>query len=711
MKSYYKFTTAFTAAALAVSAGSVSAASPFKDVPKGYEEAVQFLADNGIAKGISSQAFGTHSSIKRVDAAVQLARALGFSEKDTYEEAGFTDVPARGEWAVNALAEAGIASGKSSETFGSNDPITRVEAAKWLALGYELAIDASVSKTKFGDVNKNWAPYVDALQKSGIASGKSAVKFGATDQLSRGEWALFLHRGAQQLPDGFELSVIHTNDTHAHIDNAARKATVIEALREERPSSLLLDAGDVFSGTLYFNEFKGQADLEFMNLLGYDAMTFGNHEFDLGTEPLAAFIKNAKFPFVSANVNAGADANLSSLMNETVTDKPMNGEVYNGIIKEVDGEKVGIFGLTTAETKSISSPGDDVVFEDYIKEAEKAVASFEAEGINKIVALTHIGFQDGGGDNDVTLAKEVEGIDIIIGGHSHDKLDEPYIDETGDEPTIIAQANEYNKFVGTLDVVFDEDGVATEYAGELIEVDAQNDDDTYVFEENAEVKKILAEKYTPAVDEMKATVVGSASAALDGERANVRTKETNLGNLITDAMLAKAKTIDAATVIALQNGGGIRASIDAGDITMEEVLTVMPFGNALAIMELTGAEIKSALEHSVSLAPDQNGAFLQAAGLKFTYDSSKDAGSRVTAIQVNENGSYKPIEEAKTYKVATNTFTAKGGDGYTMFKTAYDEERVSEPGYVDWETFTEYLKANPNVNAAAEGRITDTAAQ
>lgn len=706
MKNKHKFIAAAAVASVSVSAVSASAASAFTDVPKKYEEAVRFLTENDITAGYAADKFGTAMSITRVDAAIQLAKALGFTEDDTYENAGFTDVPARGQWAVNALAEWGVTAGKAEGKFGAFEPITRGEASYWLANAYGLEVDETVTKTPFTDVNKRFAPYVKALVESGLSLGKTATTFGAADKLLRGEWALFLHRGSQ-LPEDFLLSLIHTNDTHAHIDNVARKATVVEALREDNPSALLVDAGDVFSGTLYFNQFKGQADLDFMNMLGYDAMTFGNHEFDLGTKPLADFIQKAKFPFVSANVNASKDANLSSLMNETVTDKPLDGRVYNGIIKEVDGEKVGIFGLTTAETETISSPGDDVIFENYLQEAEKAVASFKAEGVNKIVALSHIGFRDGGGDNDVTLAKEVEGIDVIVGGHSHDKLSEPYIDETGAEPTIVVQANEYNKFIGTLDVIFDEEGAVTEYAGELIEVDQKNEDGTYVFEENQEVKNRLATAYTPEIEKVKAQVVGSAATALDGERANARTKETNLGNLMTDAMLAKAKTIDADTVIALQNGGGIRASIDAGDITMEEVLTVMPFGNALAIMDLTGVEIEAALEHSVSLAPEQNGAFLQAAGLKFTYDSSKAAGSRVTSVEVNEGGTFVPLDESKTYAVATNTFTAKGGDNYSMFKTAYEEGRVSEPGFVDWETFTEYLQANPSVNANIEGRITD----
>lgn len=707
MKNKHKFIAAAAVASVSVSAVSASAAAVFTDVPKKYEEAVQFLTENDITAGYAADQFGTAKTITRVDAAIQLAKALGFTENDTYEDAGFTDVPERGQWAVNALAESGVTAGKAESRFGALEPITRGEASYWLANAYGLEVDETVTETPFTDVNKRFAPYVKALVESGLSLGKTATTFGAEDKLLRGEWALFLYRGSQ-LPEDFLLSLIHTNDTHAHIDNVARKATIVESLREENPSSLLVDAGDVFSGTLYFNQFKGQADLDFMNMLGYDAMTFGNHEFDLGTKPLADFIQNAKFPFVSANVNASKDANLSSLMNETVTDKPLDGRVYNGIIKEVDGEKVGIFGLTTAETETISSPGDGVVFENYLQEAEKAVASFKAEGVNKIVALSHIGFRDGGGDNDVTLAKEVEGIDVIVGGHSHDKLSEPYIDETGAEPTIVVQANEYNKFVGTLDVIFDEEGAVTEYAGELIDVDQQNEDGTYAFEENQEVKNRLATAYTPEIEKVKAQVVGSAATALDGERTNVRAKETNLGNLMTDAMLAKAKTIDADTVIALQNGGGIRASIDAGDITMEEVLTVMPFGNALAIMDLTGTEIKAALEHSVSMAPKQSGAFLQAAGLKFTYDSSKAAGSRVTSVQVNEGGTFVPLDESKTYAVATNTFTAKGGDNYSMFKTAYEEGRVSEPGFVDWETFTEYLRANPSISADLEGRITDS---
>lgn len=509
----------------------------------------------------------------------------------------------------------------------------------------------------------------------------------------------------------FDLTIMHTNDTHAHLDNIARRITAIKQVREQNPSALLLDAGDVFTGTLYFNEYNGLADLEFMNLIGYDAMTFGNHEFDKGTSVLANFVKDANFPFVSANVNFKQDANLNKNFKDKISEHPYDGDIYNGIIKEVNGEKIGIFGLTTAETKDISSPGPDVEFQNYIDEAKQAVKEFKEEGINKIIALTHIGFNDGGGDNDLTLAKEVEGIDVIVGGHSHDKLDSPVVVDAGKEPTVIVQANEYSKFLGTLDVEFDKKGKVISESGKLIDLE-QKINGAYVIQSDPEASQILETKYKPAVVEKQQTVIGSTTVDLIGGNPPARTVETNLGNLITDGMLAKAKTINPNTVIAFQNGGGIRTSVAAGDITLAKVLEIMPFGNTLGIMQLTGSEIKEALETSVQNVPGAFGGFLQVSGLKFTYNSSLPVGQRVQAIDVKEDGvNYVPIDNSKTYVVATNTFTAKGGDGYTVFAKVYSEGRVSEPGYVDWEIFTDYVASQPGktVSPTVEGRIINLA--
>jgi 2',3'-cyclic-nucleotide 2'-phosphodiesterase (5'-nucleotidase family) len=509
----------------------------------------------------------------------------------------------------------------------------------------------------------------------------------------------------------FTLNLMHTNDTHANIDNVAKKMTAIKSVRAEKPSALLLDAGDVFSGTLYFNEYKGLADLEFMELAKYDAMTFGNHEFDLGTETLANFVKTADFPFVSANVNFAQDANLQSRFhNDVITDSPLGGEIYNGIIKVVNGEKIGIFGLTTAETPTISSPGAGVVFENYIEEAQKSVAAFKAQGVNKIVAISHVGYDDSlAWDNDIALAAEVEGIDVIVGGHTHTKLDAPFIETSGDEDTVIVQANEYNKFLGTLDVTFDASGkvIAPETTGKLLDI--------ATFTEDAETAAILNTKYKPAVDEKKATVVGTTAVPLVGGNPAARVAETNLGNFVADGMLAKAKTINPDTMIALQNGGGVRVTLPAGDITLANVFQVLPFGNSLAIMDLKGSEIKEALEIGVKTAPaTANGAFLQVAGMKFTYDSTKPVGEKVQTIEVKgQDGSYTALDLTKNYSVATNIFTAKGGDGYTVFAKAYAEGRVSEPGFVDWEMFRDFVAAQPNqtVTAQVEGRIINIAPQ
>ncbi|MFD9628212.1 bifunctional metallophosphatase/5'-nucleotidase [Peribacillus muralis] len=519
-------------------------------------------------------------------------------------------------------------------------------------------------------------------------------------------------------PKAITLSLMHTNDTHAHLDNVAKRVTAVKEVRQAKPQALLVDAGDVFSGTLYFNEFKGQADLRFMNLMKYDVMTFGNHEFDLGSsaeghQALADFVKGAQFPFVSSNVDFSKDNKFKGLFSDLISSKPEQGKIYNGIVKEVDGQKVGFFGLTTEETKDISSPGS-IAFENYREEAEKAVKAFEGMGVNKIVAISHIGFDDNAEyDNDLTLAANVKGIDVIVGGHSHTQLNAPVVidkDATGNtkEPTVIVQGYQYSDFLGTVDVNFDKDGKIVGQAGQLIKLADKQDD--------VEAAKEL-ETYSSKIKELKETRTGATAVnalesprdAGDVTKPSVRKNETELGNLITDGMLSKAKEFNRDAVIAFQNGGGIRASIDQGEITLGEILTVLPFGNTLATMKLSGAEITEALEHSVSLAPKENGGFLHVAGMKFSYDSSKASGDRVNKVEVlGQDGTYSELEATKQYVVATNAFTAKGGDGFTVFKKAYEEGRVTDLGLSDWENLRDYVSGLKTVDPSIEGRIKDS---
>lgn len=712
-KKFVASAVAVAAVATAVSPAS-AAEMKFTDVSDRYLEAVDYLVDFGITEGVTDTSFGTDQAVKRQDAAVLIAKALGYSPKGIYKDSGFTDVAEHAKWAVDALKEAGHVDGKSATRFGANDPMTRNEAAKIIAETAELEIDDSIKKTQFTDVNERFAKYVDALVENEIAMGKSKTQFGADHSVKRGETALFIHRTVFKTVEGaHQLSVGHFNDTHANLKDGAKQVTAAKEFRKDNPESLLLHAGDVFSGTLYFNEFKGQADVELMNLMNFDAMTFGNHEFDLGSseeghQALKEFIEAAAFPFVSSNIDFSNEPLLSGLFQAKIESTPMASNIYTGIVKEVDGEKVGIFGLTTKETEDISSPGLVTFSENYLTEAEKMVEEFSNMGVDKVIALTHIGYDDNPTiDNDLILAEEVEGIDIIVGGHSHTTLAEPTVFNKDETPTVIVQTGANGTNLGTLDVLFDGDGIVYAAGGELIEVKGLVEDAQAAID-LAPYKKKVEEIESQATSATAIEALTTPRTNGDDTAPSVRKNETALGNIITDGMLAKAKEYNEDVVMAIQNGGGIRSAIDQGPITVGEIISVLPFGNTLATMEVTGAELKAAFELSLKELPRENGGFLHVAGAKVEYDSSKADGSRVVSISLEtEEGTFEPISETETYTIATNAFTAKGGDGYTMFEEAYAEGRVTDLGLSDWENLREELERIGEVDNAIEGRIVD----
>ncbi|WP_237562934.1 5'-nucleotidase C-terminal domain-containing protein [Bacillus dakarensis] len=738
-KSYRKFMATITTAALIASAAapmaSAAEAKQFSDVSESFwaAEEIYSLVEQGFINGYEDNTYKPNQSIIRGQAANLLMRALDLPVPSDVK--AFEDVAEGSSFAEGAAATkaADIFNGSNGK-FNAGAELTREQMASVLVRAFDLkATEEDITFTDWDSISPSHQENIEILAQNGITTGKEDGSFDPKAPVNRATFAVFLERALDKVQpapqpepqpepvDNYNLTIMHTNDTHAHLDNVAKRVTAVKNVRAEKPNALLVDAGDVFSGTLYFNEFRAQADLEFMNLMGYDLMTFGNHEFDLGTnegghQPLADFIKGASFPFVSANVDFSSDALFKDInQGDLITEQPEDGNIYKGIIKEIDGEKVGIFGLTTEETVAISSP-EQVAFENYLEEAEEAVAAFEEAGIDKIVAVTHIGYDDNAAvDNDLELAMQIDGIDVIVGGHSHTKLDEAVWveeDESGEakEPTIIVQASQYGDYLGTVDVEFDENGVVVGAAAELIKVDD--------LEEDAEAAEKLLQ-YSTKIDEVKNTETGAVAVnALEnprqgeGQTVSVRSNETPLGNLITDGMLDKAKQFNPDTVIAVQNGGGIRAAIDAGPITLGDVLTTLPFGNTLATMELTGAELVAALEHSVSQAPAESGGFLHVAGMKFTYDSSKPAGERVVSVEVEEEeGVITALDEEKTYVIATNAFTAKGGDGFDMFAKAYDEGRVTDLGFADWENLRDYVAQLETVEPTVEGRIVDEAQQ
>jgi 5'-nucleotidase/UDP-sugar diphosphatase len=494
----------------------------------------------------------------------------------------------------------------------------------------------------------------------------------------------------------FELTLLHTNDVHSHYDastdaeglpvgGAARLATLVREIREEEPDTLLLDAGDQSQGTLYYN--VGGADIvaAVMNAVGYDAMCVGNHEFDDGPSSLARLIDEANFPILSANIDAAADPDLAGTI-----------PPFDVIL--VGDQTIGVFGLTAESTAYASSPGPNVTFTPTMEAAARVVSSLESQGIDKIIALTHLGYEE-----DVALGKAVAGIDVIVGGHSHTLLgagetaEGPYPTRvkspTGD-PVVIVTDYEWGLALGRLDLIFDRRGVVRTATGQPIPIDGS-------IAEATDVLDILA-PYSEGVDQLMAESVGETTVDLDGDRSAVRSRETNLGDFIADAMLWKTQALDAD--VAIQNGGGIRATLPAGEVSMGQILEVLPFGNTITMVEISGDSLAAALENGVSQVEQGAGRFPQVAGLRFTYDPSAEPGARVRSVEVwnPDTGAYKPLEPAQIYAVATNDFLATGGDGYDALLS---ETNAYETGWLVSDVTAEFLKLTSPISPQTEDRI------
>jgi len=474
------------------------------------------------------------------------------------------------------------------------------------------------------------------------------------------------------------LTILHTNDTHAHLDNVAARCTLTTRLRNESAQSdvLLLDAGDVFAGTPYFSLYKGQADLWYMKYLKYDAMCLGNHEFDKGTEILGEFVKNADFPVLCANFDFSKAGELS-------------GHVGKWTIIERGNAKYGVFGITTEETAEISRPGPDVAIKDHITWAKKAVEYFRGKGVNKIIALTHIGW-----DEDIELAGQVEGIDIIVGGHSHTvPVHYPEVVTKFSSPTVVVQAGCFDRYLGRFDVEFDGDGeIVQGVKGQLVAID-----DSIPADKEASYK---LDEYKEPLAKLMQKAAGSTLVELDGEGEHVRTRETNLGNMVADAMLDKGRYVNA--VIALVNGGGIRSSLPAGDISLKQVYEVLPFDNYMVSTDVSGAQLIGVLENGVSQVGKVAGRFLQVAGLRYKWDAGAEPGKRIVSAEVRTLEGYKPVEAGKVYRVVTTDYVAGGGDGFTDIKAAANQINM---GFPLTDLVSEYLNDHSPVNPGVEGRI------
>ncbi len=494
----------------------------------------------------------------------------------------------------------------------------------------------------------------------------------------------------------YTLTILHTNDFHARFepinkydsgckteDNAegkcfggsARLATAIADARGRSNNSILVDGGDQFQGTLFYTYYKGTLTAEMMNKMGYDAMTVGNHEFDDGPEVLRGFMDAVNFPVLMSNADVSAEPLLAD-------------KLAKSTVIERGGEKLGLIGLTPEDTDELASPGDNITFSDPVAAVQDEVDRLTAEGVNKIIVLSHSGY-----GVDQKVAAGTTGVDVIVGGHSNTLLSNTNDRASGPYPTMvgntaIVQAYAYGKFLGELNVTFNDAGEITEAAGEPLIMDAS-------VTESADIVARIAEAAKP-LDEIRQKVVAEAATAIGGDREVCRAKECSMGSLIADAMLDRVK--DQGIEIAIQNGGGIRASIDAGPITMGEVLTVLPFQNTLSTFQVDGATIKAALENGVSQVEEGAGRFPQVAGMTYAFDASKPAGERITEVLVGG----APLDMGKVYGVVSNNYVRNGGDGYDMFKTA---ENAYDYGPDLADVTAEFLAAKGPFTPYTDGRI------
>ncbi|WP_037077170.1 5'-nucleotidase C-terminal domain-containing protein [Neorhizobium vignae] len=510
----------------------------------------------------------------------------------------------------------------------------------------------------------------------------------------------------------FELNILHINDFHSRLESinatdstcsaedegkgvcfggAARLLTAInqtrDALKAENRNVILLNGGDNFQGSLFYTTYKGAAEAEALNAMKFDAMTVGNHEFDDSDDVLATFLDKIQFPVVTANVVPSAAAKIGNRI------KP-------SLVLTVGGQKIGIVGAVTNDTPEIANPGPNITIADDVAKITEAVQSLKAQGVDKIIALTHVGYP-----RDLTMIAKIPDVDVVVGGHTHTLLSNtakgaegPYptwSDNPGGYKVPVVQAYQYSKYLGDIKIVFDDSGVVKSAEGEPILMDKSITPDPAFLARVAELKK--------PIEDMKKKVVGASEAVIDGDRRVCRAKECSMGNLVADAMLDRTK--GQGITIAIQNGGGLRASIDAGEVTQGEVVSVLPFQNTLATFQLTGADVVKALENGVSQIDDGAGRFPQVAGLKYSFDKSKPVGSKVSDVQVKDGDKFVAIDPAKSYGVVTNNFMRAGGDGYAIFKTGGKNAYDYGPDLAD--VTAEFVAARNPYKPYTDGRITD----
>ena len=503
------------------------------------------------------------------------------------------------------------------------------------------------------------------------------------------------------------ITILHTNDLHSKLqpinrfnnscsaeDNQAGKcyggyarlATAIQQNRAESSNSLLLDAGDLFLGSLFYSKYKGQANAEMMNLIGYDAMGAGNHEFDGGPDRLRAFMDAVNFPVLIANADVSAEPALADVL-------------IPSTVIERGGFQYGLIGLVPVHIHEISSPGKNIKFTDPVETLRREIDQFSERGIHRIIVLSHSGFPA-----DQDIATKVDGIDLIVGGGSNtllsntiEKADGPYptwVNTPNGGRTAVVQSYAFGKYLGRLNVTFDDQGVVQSAIGEPILLD-------HSIPEDEKVKARIVELAAPLA-ELLEEVIAEAATMVDGSGDSCRKQQCEVGNLVATAMLEHMKPFG--VDIAITNAGGIRASLEKGPISTGDVLTTFPFEEVLSRFKLKGSDVVAALENGVSKVEEMHGRFPQVAGIRYEFTLSKQPNEgRILKVEVMQDGEWVSIDPDKIYGVTTGLFLRSGKDGYSVLAdnaiTPYDGITLVTDVVAD------YLAANSPYAAIIDNRI------
>ena len=657
---------------------------PFTDVPEGkyYYDAVYWAYnhDPRITTGSSGTTFSPNDPCTREQVVTFLWRANGEPEP-TATESSFTDVP-EGKYYTKAVlwaVEKEITAGATSTTFNPKGACTREQAVTFLWRAMGKPTPAATTENPFTDVKEGKYYYEAVLwaYENGITSGATSTTFNPKGACTRAQIVTFLFRTFSLAEDlSGKTIILHTNDTHGALLGFAQVAQVRKDFEAQGATVILVDAGDYSQGTPYVSVGKGEAAITMMNAAGYHLATLGNHEFDFGYAQLMENLSKAEFKPIAADV----------LLKQT------GKSILDGhTILDMNGVKIGFFGMETPETFTKVNPSliQELTFpqgEELYACAQAEVDALKAEGAALVIGLVHLGVDNESEPNrSIDLYNHVTGIDFLIDGHSHTVMTagpngEP-IQSTGTKASDTALMN-----VGMIQI---DNATGKIEKNKLIPLG----DNAPVDPEVAAVAQAIMDE----IDAQYGAKFAESRVELNGDKIpGNRNMETNLGDLITDSMLWSVQKngsleVPDENVIAITNGGGIRAWIHRGDVTMKGIHSVLPYSNSIAVVYVTGAELLEALEASTYCTPGTIGGFPQVAGFKYTINTAKafDQGDQypdstyyapasIRRVTINEiNG--QAFDPAATYAVVTNNFCAGGGDTYYRFKDASAQFDTSIP--------------------------------